>query len=127
MLDVPGQGFPGGTVVKHAANAEDAGDWGSIPGSGRFPGGGNGNPFQYSYLGNPTNRGAWRATVQGVTESNTTERAHTHTLKYLASSVPLDQISTINIFWLLLLLFICGKCELNLNRKKKKSVTCDSL
>ena len=44
----------------------NAGDVGSIPGSGRSPGEGNGNPLQYSCLGNPTDRGAWRAAVQGV-------------------------------------------------------------
>ena len=42
---------------------------GPVPGSGRPPGGGNGNPLQYSCLGNPTDRGAWWATVQGVTKS----------------------------------------------------------
>ena len=41
----------------------------SIPGSGRSPGEGNGNPFQYSYLGNPKDRGVWRATVHGITKS----------------------------------------------------------
>ena len=45
------------------ANAEDVG---LIPGSGRFPGEGNGNPFQYSCLGNPMDRGAWQTTVHGV-------------------------------------------------------------
>ena len=44
---------------------------GSIPGSGRSPGEGNGNPLQYSCLGNPTDRGAWRATVHGVAMSQT--------------------------------------------------------
>ena len=44
----------------------NAGDVGLIPGSGTFPGGGNSNPLQYSYLGNPMDRGAWRATVRGV-------------------------------------------------------------
>ena len=44
----------------------NAGDAGSIPGSGRSPGEGNGNPLQYSCLGNLTDRGAWRATVHGV-------------------------------------------------------------
>ena len=44
----------------------NAGDLGSIPGSGRSPGDGNGNPIQYSCLENPMNRGAWQATVHGV-------------------------------------------------------------
>ena len=56
--------FPGGT----AANAGNAG---SIPGEGRSPGEGNGNPHQYSCLGNPMDRKAWWVTVQGVTESRT--------------------------------------------------------
>ena len=58
-------GFPGGSDGKESAC--NAGDPGSIPGSGRSPGEGNGNPLQYSCLENPTDRGAWRATVQGVT------------------------------------------------------------
>ena len=51
-----------------ACNAGDTGDTGSIPGSRRSPGGGNGNPLQYSCLENPMDRGAWRATVHGVSE-----------------------------------------------------------
>ena len=47
------------------------GDAGLIPGSGRSPGGGNGNPIQYFSWDNPTDRGAWRATVHGVTKSQT--------------------------------------------------------
>ena len=47
----------------------NAGDAGSIPGSGRSPGEGNGNPLQYSCLGNPLDRGAWRAAVHGVTKN----------------------------------------------------------
>ena len=55
-------------VVKNLpAIAGDAGDTGSIPGLGRYPGGGNGNSLQYSYLENTMDRGAWRATVHGVT------------------------------------------------------------
>ena len=50
-------GFPGGSEVK--ASAWNAGDQGSIPGSGRSPGEGNGNPLQYSCLENPMDRGAW--------------------------------------------------------------------
>ena len=48
-----------------------AGDPGSIPGLGRSPGGGHGNPLQYSCLENPMDRGAWRATVHGVAKSQT--------------------------------------------------------
>ena len=63
-------GFPSGTVVKNPpADAGDARDVGSIPGLGRSPGGGNGNPLQYSCLKNPTDRGAWWTTVHGVAES----------------------------------------------------------
>ena len=56
-------GFPGGAVVKNLpANAGDAGDTGSISGLGRSPGGGHGNPLQYSCLENLMDRGAWQAT-----------------------------------------------------------------
>ena len=54
-------------------SACNAGDPGSMPGWGRSPGEGNGNPLQYSCLENPMDRGAWRTTVQGVAESNMTE------------------------------------------------------
>ena len=58
-----------GSVGKESeCNAEDAG---SIPGSGRYPGQGNGNPFQHSCLGNPMDRGVWQATVHRVTKSQT--------------------------------------------------------
>jgi len=54
----------------------NAGDTGSVPGSGRSPGGGNGNPLQYSCLENPMDGGAWQATVPGVTkDSDMTEHA----------------------------------------------------
>ena len=57
-------------VVKSSpANAGDSGDAGSIPGSGRSPGGGHGNPLWYSCLENPMDRGAWRAAVRGVSKS----------------------------------------------------------
>ena len=63
--------FSGGAVVKNMpANAGDTEDAGSIPGSGRSPGAGNGNPIQYSCLENPMDR-AWWITVHTVTESQT--------------------------------------------------------
>ena len=52
-------------------NAGDVRDTGLIPGSGRFPGGGNGTPLQYSCLENPMDRGPWRSTAHGVTKSRT--------------------------------------------------------
>ena len=62
--------FSGGTVVKNLhANTADTGDSGSIPGSGRYPAGENGNPIQYSCLENSMNRGAWGAIVHGVAKS----------------------------------------------------------
>ena len=61
--------FPGSSDGK--ASAYNAGDPGSIPGSGRSPGEGNDNPFQYSCLENPMDRGAWWATVHGVAKSRT--------------------------------------------------------
>ena len=60
-------GFPGGSDGKESAC--DAGDLGPIPGSERSPGEGNGYPLQYSWVVNPMDRGAWRATVHGVTQS----------------------------------------------------------
>ena len=58
----------------------DITDAGSTPGSGRSPGEGNGNPLQYSCLGNPTDRGVWQATVHGVTDDCATEHACTFML-----------------------------------------------
>ena len=61
------KGFPGGSVVKNPPAS--SGELGSVPGSGRSPGGRNDNPLQCSCLGNPMDRGAWWATVHGVAES----------------------------------------------------------
>ena len=60
-------GFPGVSMVKNLP--VNAGDTGSIPGLGRSPGGGHGNPLQYAYPENSIDRGAWWATVHGVTKS----------------------------------------------------------
>ena len=75
-------GFPGGSVVKsQPANARDTG---SIPDPGRSPGEGNGNPLQYSCLGNPMDRGAWWATVHGDEKESVmivTEREQVHSTR----------------------------------------------
>ena len=64
-------GFPGGSVVKNLS--ANAGDAGSIPGSGKSPAERNSNSLQYSCQGNPMDRGAWWAIVHRVTELDTTE------------------------------------------------------
>ena len=63
------KGFPGSSVTKNLP--ANAGDVGSIPGSGRSPGERNSNPLQYSCLGNPMDRGAWKVIGHGVTKSQT--------------------------------------------------------
>ena len=70
--------LPGGSEVK--ASTSNEGGLGSIPGSGRSPGEGNGNPFQYSCLENPMDGGAWWATVHGVAKSRTRLSDFTFTL-----------------------------------------------
>ena len=69
-------------MVKNlSASARDIRDAGSIPGSGRSPGGGHGNPLQYSFLENPMDRGAWWARVHSIAKTQTRlERLSTHIL-----------------------------------------------
>ena len=77
--------FPTGSSGKESAC--NAGDWGSIPGLGRYPGEWNDNPLQYSCLGNPMDRGAWQAPVHGVTESDMTESLTLSPCQYPSSHV----------------------------------------
>ena len=77
-------GFPACSDGK--ASACNAGDPGSIPGLGRPAGGGHGNPPQHSCLENPMDRGAWWATVHGVTESRTQRRTLSLSIMYMNTS-----------------------------------------
>ena len=88
-------GFPGGSVVNRSTNA---GDVGLIPGSGRLPREGNDNPLQYSCLGNHMGRGAWRATVRGVTESDVTQQLNSNKINNKLGATPqvLPPVKTIS-------------------------------
>ena len=81
-------GFPGGSAVKNLS--AKAGDLGLITGWGRAPGGGHGNPLQYSCLENAMDRGAWWATVHGVTKSQTQLSTHAW-LNHFAAQQKLTQ------------------------------------
>ena len=97
-----------GLVVKNLpANAEDIRDAGSIPGLGRSPGGGHGNPLQYSCLRNPMDRGAWWATVHGAEKNRTWLKwpsththiyihTHTHTHPHPLLNLKVEKILTLN-------------------------------
>ena len=80
-------GFPGGSVAKNLPANKNTGDVSWIPGSGRSPGGGNGNPLQYPYLESPMDRRAWRAIVHGVAK-----RARRHTHQRCLQSQGLDSL-----------------------------------
>ena len=85
-------GFPGGSVVKNSpANAGDTGDVGFIPGPGRSPGEGNGNPLQYSCQENPIDTGAWQTIVHEVAKSwtqlNNSICMHALTLRFSTLAV----------------------------------------
>ena len=72
LTSIPSEVLPRWIRGKESAcSAEAAGDVGMIPGSGRSPGGGYGNPLWYSCLENPMDRGAWQGTVHGVAKSQT--------------------------------------------------------
>ena len=98
-------GFPGGSVIKNPT--ANAGDLGSVPESGRYPEEGNGNPLQYSFLGNPMDTGAWQATVYRVVKraghdfktnqtnenlsSRTAAREHSQEESFLKSYLALEK------------------------------------
>ena len=99
MYSAP-QGFPGGSVIKNPSASEgDTRDAVSIPGSGKFPGVGSGNPLQHSYLKNSMDRGALWAIVHRVTKSQTRQsartRTHTHTHTHIQ---PLEVSSVVSLY-----------------------------
>ena len=80
MIPFNNRASQGGTVIKNSpANPGSKGDTGLIPGLVRSPGGGNGNPFQYSCLENYMDRGTWWAAVHGVAKRVGHSRPHAHT------------------------------------------------
>ena len=83
-----------------AGSSCNVGDLGWIPGLGRPPGGGNGNPLQYSCLGNPMDRGTWQVTAHGVTELDTAQ----HELSFMAFGNLLPPLSSVRIFIKILVL-----------------------
>ena len=85
-------------VKNPPANAEDIRDLGLIPGSGRSPGGGHGNPLQYSCLENAMDRGAWWATVQSNKESDMTELTEQACMKSKIQKLKLDFFFRIIIY-----------------------------
>ena len=87
--------FRGGTLVKNLpANAGDANDAGLIPVLGRYLGGGNGHPLQYSCLENSMGRGDWRVTVHGVAKSQTWLGDWPHIFEYHAYSLVIMQFTS---------------------------------
>ena len=99
-------GFPDGSTGKESAcNAGDIGDRGSIPRSGKYPRGGNGNPLQCSCLENPRDGGAWWAAVHGVAQSRTR-------LKRLSSSSSSNEALTYELFHLSKLLHMLNNCRM---------------
>ena len=88
--------LPGGSISKEAAC--NAGDAGLIPGSGRSPGEGNGYPLQYWCLGNPMDRGAWKDTVHGVTESDTTKQLLPPSVRALSTCLSLALLIS-SLYW----------------------------
>ena len=115
------QGFPGGSEVK--ASASNAGDPGSIPGSGRSPGEGNSNPLQYSCLENPVDGGAWQATVHGVAKSRTQLNNFTSpNVPFLGETPSIYWNSLVSsLFSQLLILFLSNLCSTLQPKKSRKT------
>ena len=93
-------GFPGGSMVKNPP--ANAGDTSLISGLGSSPGGGNGNPLQYSCLESSTDGGAWQATVHGVAKSRAQLSDFTYLLTYLVECKQMEELTA--VMWYLIFL-----------------------
>ena len=81
-------GFPSGSVAQNLPAMQEPWETGSMPGSGRFPGGRHGNPLQYSCLENPTDRGTWQATVHSIAKTRTwLKQLFIHTYTYFTLNI----------------------------------------
>ena len=101
-LQLPKYGLLGGSDGK--ASAYNVGDLGLIPGSGRSPGEGNGNPLQCSCLENPMDQGAWWATIHGVAKSRTRQWFHFTSLHFIFSDTASSFHGTKVLIWTKVLL-----------------------
>ena len=112
-------------MVESACNAGDARDVGLIPRSGRSPGEENGNPLQYSCLGNPTDRGTWRVTVRGVEKSQTQlqhEHSSQHSRKEDNTKTNLESVLNYVILLSFYFLFLNRKCLLESSTRLASAV-----
>ena len=92
-------GFPCGSVIKNLPAIQETEDMDSVPGLGGSPGGWNGNPLQYSCQENPMDKGAWQATVDGVTKSQTKLSNWAHTHKVIVGIMQFNLYSKLNIVY----------------------------
>ena len=119
-------GLPSGSVVKNPP--ANAGDTGLIPGLGRSPGGGNGNPLQYSCLENTMDRGAWQAIVLVVAKSQTWVSNWTHTQWTVLKATVMEPPSKLRtrILWTWKILCLV-KCQTEKNKYSMSSLICGIL
>ena len=119
-------GLPSGSVVKNPP--ANAGDTGLIPGLGRSPGGGNGNPLQYSCLENTMDRGAWQAIVLVVAKSQTWVSDWTHTQWTVLKATVMEPPSKLRtrILWTWKILCLV-KCQTEKNKYSTSSLICGVL
>ena len=107
------KGFSGGSDSKESACS--AGDLGLIPGLGRSPGGGHGNPLQYSYLGNPMDRGAWRAIIHGVVNNPKSRTWLSDSMQNTSDNKSTKKGLRMELQWSKFLVYCSNELDVNLN------------